>query len=199
MNTIATAPATPHKKLRVFKSHIRSTQFIFGNQPNFNPMQPQRSPINGKTAAFIDGKYRTDNALEIEQLEHEVAAGHSTIYIDPNESEVEISTDDPLAALKQKWLAEERETIRAEVLRSINPHNDAGSYEATRIKPQGTDQLDTMGLTEADRLTKLNAAAAALKAGGTTVTPNTPVTNPALTGVNLGNLKASTPTTKDNN
>ena len=135
---------------RVFKSHIRSTQFIFGNQPDYDPIRnPTRSAVNGKIAAFVDGKYRTDNAFEIAQLEHEVAAGHPTIYIDPNESTIEIDSEDPIAALKAQWLAESEERIRAEIMASINPKNDAGDYEPPKVLPQNTSVQDAMGLTDA--------------------------------------------------
>jgi hypothetical protein len=124
----------------MYKSHIRSTQFIFGNQPDFDPVRnPIRSAINGKIAAFVDGKYRTDNAFEIAQLDHEVASGHPTIYVDPNESVVEIDSNDPLASLKAAWLAEAEAKIRAEMLAAVNPANDAGSYTAPQSRSSCID------------------------------------------------------------
>lgn len=78
-------------KLRVFKSRMGACNYVFAD---------------GNFAAFVGGKFYTDNATYIAELEAEVAAKHPVIYIDPAESEIDAVMVDPATAQRINIVAE---------------------------------------------------------------------------------------------
>lgn len=75
-------------KGRVFHSTIPSIRYVFRA---------------GKHAVFIDGKYTTNIAHEIEELDAEIEAGHPNFFI---KSKEEVAPVEPLEALREKFIKE---------------------------------------------------------------------------------------------
>jgi hypothetical protein len=96
---------------RVFRSNVMSMRYVFKN---------------GKVAAFLSGKYSTDIAHEIQELDAEVAAHHPNINTNPEEI---IDTIDPIEALKKKHIEE----YLAQQAKSLHKDNDAGNSEQTKL------------------------------------------------------------------
>lgn len=65
----------------VFKSTIPQNTFLFKN---------------GKAAVFIHGRYETDDADEITQLNAEIRGGIPYIYIDPQDASIDSSLQDEI-------------------------------------------------------------------------------------------------------
>jgi len=102
--------------LRVFKSTIPSCNYIFQK---------------GKSAAFVNGTYRTANEAEIAELEAEISLGHPNIYIDAAEREIDSELVDPIAALRHKIIAD----YEAQKAANTNPDRDLGNYTAGAVVP----------------------------------------------------------------
>ena len=79
------------KKLRVFKSTMGSSNYVFKD---------------GSFAAFVSGKFYTDNDEYIAELQAEVAAKHPNIYVDADESEIDAVMVDPATAQRINIVAE---------------------------------------------------------------------------------------------
>lgn len=92
---------------RVFKNTERSSSFIFKN---------------GKSAVFTQGEYYTDDENEIAELEAEIKAGHTYIYIDENKKEVDVSKLDPLHEIRAAAIEEYKKSLLA----ATDPENDMG-------------------------------------------------------------------------
>lgn len=84
--------------LKIYKCHIQSVNVILPS---------------GKICVFVNGVYRTKDEGEIGFFDREVASGHPHIYIDPNESEVDESLVDPMAALRHKIIEEYKAAVAA--------------------------------------------------------------------------------------
>lgn len=148
--TSAPAKVAPH----LFKSTIASCNYIFSN---------------GNRAVFRQGMYMTSNAAEIAALNAEIAAGHPTFFVDPNEVTVSPDRADPIASLRARIAAEERARILAEMAAATDPSNNFGDYEPGKFKPGSTSDIAavTHGGDATARLmaiktqtTKINAAPA---------------------------------------
>jgi len=107
---------------RVFKSQVQSIKYIFKN---------------GKEAPFVFGKYYTDNATEIAELEQEIALGHPQIFIDSEEKEVDTEKMDPLSRLREKIIAEYLE----EQAKQLDPSNDFGNTLPQSVKPASSSDV----------------------------------------------------------
>lgn len=106
----------------IFKARIPSVNYIFKN---------------GKPAIFVQGRFATDIAAEIEELKSEIAAGHPHIFIDENEAEIDSNLINPIQALRAQIEAE----LRAEMAAATNPANDMGSTTQEPLKPANSQDI----------------------------------------------------------
>lgn len=102
--------------LRVFKATLPSVNYIFKN---------------GKPAIFVQGVYTTDVVSEIEELDAEIAARHPHIFIDAAMREIDSSAVDPIAALREKIIAEYKATMAS----ATSLDNDMGKSNQGPLKP----------------------------------------------------------------
>lgn len=102
--------------LRVFKATLPSVNYIFKN---------------GKPAIFINGMYTTDVPFEIEELDAEIATRHPHIFIDESMREIDSAKVDPIAALREKIIAEYKATMEAATAQD----NDLGTSTQGALKP----------------------------------------------------------------
>ena len=96
---------------RVFRCAVLSSRYVFKN---------------GKVAPFIGGKYTTDIAHEIAELDAEIAQRHP--HITANKEEV-VTLSEPMEVLKQKFFAEFEAAQKA----ALNKNNDAGTSEQGKL------------------------------------------------------------------
>lgn len=131
---------------RLFKSPQRSWHYIFPD---------------GTKATFINGEYITENENEIAHLESEIKKGHQTIFIDPKEKFVSPDRDDPIASLRKKIAAEQRELILAEMAAATSLQRDLGSSEQGKLNPTSTTDIApvTAGGDASARLASLRSVA----------------------------------------
>lgn len=108
--------------MRVYKATLPSVNYIFRN---------------GKPAIFVNGKFCTDIPSEITELDEEVAAKHPIIFIDSDEREIDSAAVDPIAALREKIIAEYKATMAA----ATSMDNDRGTAEAPKLKPASTSDI----------------------------------------------------------
>ena len=106
----------------IFKAQIPSVNYIFKN---------------GKPAIFVQGKFATDIAAEVEELKAEIAAGHPHIYIDEKEAEIDSNLINPIQALRAQIEAE----LRAEMAAATNPANDMGNTAEEKLKPASSQDI----------------------------------------------------------
>lgn len=99
------------KEARVFRSNVASLRYVFKA---------------GKVAAFLSGKYTTNIAHEIEELDEEIAMNHPNITA--NKEEV-VALSEPMEALRAKFIAEYLETAAKSVVKT----NDAGFSEQGKL------------------------------------------------------------------
>lgn len=89
--------------LKVFKSTMPSLNFV---------------TRKGTNLAFRAGRYHTERASEIAELEEEIKSGHPHIFIDPNETEIDTTLQDEIAKAKAeaeaRVLKEHEEKLKAE-------------------------------------------------------------------------------------
>jgi hypothetical protein len=102
--------------LRVFKATLPSVNYIFKN---------------GKPAIFVNGMYTTDVPFEIEELDAEIATRHPHIFIDESMREIDSAKVDPIAALREKIIAEYQATMAAATAQD----NDLGTSTQGALKP----------------------------------------------------------------
>jgi len=146
--------------LNLYKSHLPSCSVIFPN---------------GKSAVFVNGRYATDVEYEINIFDTEIKAGHSHIYKDPNELQVDSEQQDPMAILTAKIRAQ----VRQEMLEAQLPGRDFGNSDQT----QKLNVANTSNIAEAaaggsgsNAVSALAALRAqAVQAAETHVTPVTAV------------------------
>ena len=108
--------------LRVFKATLPSVNYIFKN---------------GKPAIFVNGMYTTDVPFEIEELDAEISTRHPHIFIDESMREIDSAKVDPIAALREKIIAEYKATMAA----ATSMDNDRGTAEAPKLKPASTSDI----------------------------------------------------------
>jgi len=96
---------------RVFRSNIASMRYVFKT---------------GKVAAFLNFKYATDIAYEIDELDFEIAVGHPNITA--NKEEV-VETIEPLEVLKKKHF---EEFLKAQAT-AVSKDNDAGTSDQGKL------------------------------------------------------------------
>lgn len=77
--------------LNVYYSRITSCRFVFPD---------------GSEAAFIGGRYTTDDPVKISCLNNEVKLGHPHIFIDPNLIQMDHTDLDPMEVMRKKIIAE---------------------------------------------------------------------------------------------
>lgn len=102
--------------LRVFKATLPSVNYVFKN---------------GKPAIFVQGVYTTDVPFEIEELDAEIATRHPHIFIDESMREIDSAKVDPIAALREKIIAEYQATMAA----ATSLDNDLGNSTQGALKP----------------------------------------------------------------
>jgi hypothetical protein len=115
MSTTPDTPETPANVQKLYKSRIPSVNYLFRN---------------GKPAIFVNGRFSTAVPAEIEELDHEVALGHPTIYVDAAEATIDVSKT-PYEAIREKIIAE----YLAAQAAATDPGNDMGNYEAGKVNP----------------------------------------------------------------
>jgi hypothetical protein len=156
MNTLANpvpVDTTQLDQIHLFKSRMSSCNYIFKN---------------GKIAQFIRGEYTTNVAYEVAELEYEVSLGHPQIFINDQERVVAVDRNDPIAALRRKIIAEERERIMAEVRAATALDRDMGTSEQGKFKPASTSDIAPL-TAEGDgsaRLQNLKSAVAQVVRAG---------------------------------
>ena len=91
----------------------------------------------GKMAVFKHHRYATDIPAEIEELEAEIAGGHPQIYIKEDQKFLTAEMEDPMKALKAKFIAE----YIAEQAKFTDPTNDMGTSSQQAIRPQSTSDI----------------------------------------------------------
>lgn len=79
----------------------------------------------GEKANFIGGRYVTDIEAQIEELKEEIKSGNPTIYIDPNEMQVDSSELSPIETIKKKAIEE----YLAQQAAATDKSNDMGNSE----------------------------------------------------------------------
>jgi hypothetical protein len=77
--------------LNVFYSRINSCRYVFED---------------GSEAAFIGGRYTTDDPVKIAHLENEIKLGHPHIFVDPSMRQMDSDDLDPMEVIKKKIIAE---------------------------------------------------------------------------------------------
>lgn len=73
--------------LKVFKSSMPSLNYV---------------TKKGANLAFNHGRYHTERASEIAELEEEIKSGHPHIFVDPNEKEIDTTLQDEIAKAQKE-------------------------------------------------------------------------------------------------
>lgn len=125
----------PVKMMRLYKLPSGSGKYVFGSLlgPDGKPKYPE---MNGRTISFIGGRYLTDNPKEIEELDHQIKNGHTSIAIDPREMEVDSRYNDPIFRLKEQ--------LRADILRELaatDKSRDFGEYNQGALNASSTTTI----------------------------------------------------------
>lgn len=107
---------------KVFFSHLKSCVYMFKN---------------GKPAYFINGEYHTDVPTEIDELTLECDQGNPAYFINPEKKEIDTAITDPLEHIKKKAIEE----YLASQAAAVNPTNDRGATETTKLNVQTTAKL----------------------------------------------------------
>lgn len=113
---------------RVFKNTMPGTQYLFAN---------------GKSAQFVDGRYETDVATEILELDLEIQNGIPHIYVDPADSTIDTGMIDYIR--EAQIAAVKRATIEYTVAKEAQDQSDAVKLMAP-ISPQAS-VFDTAPVT----------------------------------------------------
>lgn len=79
------------KLVNLYFSRISSCRYVFPD---------------GSEAAFISGRYSTDDPAKIANLDYEISKGHPHIFTDPDKLQVSESSLDPMEELKAKIISE---------------------------------------------------------------------------------------------
>lgn len=105
---------------KLYKATLPSINYIFKN---------------GKPAIFVRGRFSTNIAAEIAELDAEIAAGHPHLFVDKDEPIVaEPTTNEMLAGLRAQWEAE----FRAKMAEANQLSNDRGTSEVAKLVPGST-------------------------------------------------------------
>jgi hypothetical protein len=131
---------------KLYKATLPSVNYIFKN---------------GKPAIFVRGKFATEVAAEIEELDFEIAAGHPHIYVDKDEPEADSGNQNLLAGLRAQLEAE----IRAEMAAASSLKNDMGNSEATKLIPASTVDIAAAALGAGPATDSTSAKLLNLKVG----------------------------------
>lgn len=84
----------------------------------------------GKPIYFNAGRFSTANAVDIAELKELVADGHPSIFIDPNENEIDFDIKDPLDFIKKKAVEEYLKAQKD----AMNPNADRGTTVSEKLK-----------------------------------------------------------------
>lgn len=93
----------------------------------------------GKVLHFRAGMYITADENEIQFLDSAIGANefNNAIYIDPNARTITAEQENPLLALKKKFIEEYLQEQAA----MINPSNDMGNSEQGKLKAASTSDI----------------------------------------------------------
>jgi len=95
---------------------------FFSSRPKISITMP-----NGNRIYFVAGTYVTDNEAEIEFLNDQIRQGHQMIGVKKGQETVTQDQLDPLAAIKEKAIAE----YLAKQAEQQNPNRDMGRTDAS--------------------------------------------------------------------
>lgn len=146
MNSPQTSAAGGDKRL--YKSTFRFGNVITGK---------------GHVLHFKGGMFATDNPDYIEFLDKEIAVNGfaGAVYIDPNAKTITAEQENPMLALRRKFFQE----FEAERAAKLDPANDMGSTEPTKLTPASTTTIAPTAAggdaTQGARLAALSAQAIA--------------------------------------
>jgi len=118
---------SPEAEKRLYKSTFKFGSFVFPN---------------GHKADFKGGMFATDNPYYIQELDKEIAGGHPQMYIDPNARTITASQENPMLALKRKFYEE----FQAELQANLNPKNDMGTSEQSKLNAASTTSIAPVAL-----------------------------------------------------
>lgn len=124
-------PAAAAKPLvKLFCSSLLSCKYVFSK---------------GTVANFVNGKYATNNPVEIAEMEAEIAGRHPHLYVRKGEETIDYDVTDPLAELRKKFFAEFQaaEHKRAE---ETADGRDLGEYVQKRLNTGNTTDIQAVTL-----------------------------------------------------
>lgn len=111
----------------------------------------------GRMIIFIEGQFITDNALDIEYLDEEVANGHPWLI---KGAPVTSKEADPMARLKAKIIAEyeEEREAQAATAKLVDPTaaklGETGNTESAKPQPLNSATTDLLASLQANSLSK---------------------------------------------
>jgi len=119
--------ANPTSMHRLYKSSM-DTSFIFKD---------------GSIAVFKRKRYLTNNPAEIAQLDYEIKTKRNPyLMIDPNEIEADPALETPEAKMRAQLFAE----WSGQMMRALNPKQDAGSTEIQKLTPQSSTGIQDVAV-----------------------------------------------------
>jgi hypothetical protein len=152
---------------KVFKSRIPNSSYFFKD---------------GLQAAFLLGRYETDDTSRIKELQAEIDLKHPHIYIDENEVEIDTEAPTPMERIRMEAYEQAKKDLLAagaldpNKISTSNSGNFALSAANTTTISEGAAASDGASVTQAPTgsatqntgvqtagLAKLSAMAAALK------------------------------------
>jgi hypothetical protein len=106
--------------LNVYYSRMSSSRYVFPD---------------GSEAAFIGGRYTTDDKNKIAHLDTEIKKGNPHIFIDPSLVQMEASDLDPMEVIKKRIIAE------AIASGEIQRTSSSSDYKQEALKPSSSSDL----------------------------------------------------------
>lgn len=109
--------------VNLFFCHIPSSRYVFPD---------------GTEAAFIAGRYATDDEDKIAHLNYEISKGHQHIFTDPEKLQCDEAELDPMEALKKKiiedYVAQQAANALTESTSIQSALKPSSSAELTDVK-----------------------------------------------------------------
>lgn len=121
--------------VNVFFARMSSCRYVFGD---------------GSEAAFVGGRYTTDDPNKIAELNREIKLNHPHIYVDSAMVQVNSEDLDPMAVLKKRII---EEAIAAGELQRTNPTESFSQQGA--LKPSSSADLVDVKSAEETTLSEL--------------------------------------------